>query len=203
MTDIAHATIAELTDAGLVVAISRYQPGSAGRGLPAPRRRRATGWPGACSSDDAQAEEIVQEVFLRLWDQPEKFDPGRGSLRSLPAGPVPRPIGRPPPLRRRRAAAARSATCGAPPRPATTSSTRCGTSPWPTRMEAALGALPDGERRAIELAYYGGHSYREVAELLGEPEGTVKSRIRAGLRRLRSELADAGLDRRQSEARLT
>jgi RNA polymerase sigma-70 factor (ECF subfamily) len=53
------------------------------------------------------------------------------------------------------------------------------------QVRDALAALPENERAAVKLAYFGGHSYREVAEMLGEPEGTVKSRIRSGLSRLR------------------
>ena len=55
-----------------------------------------------------------------------------------------------------------------------------------------MGELPDEERRAIELAYFDGRTYREVAQLLDQPEGTVKSRIRNGMRRMRAVLADAG-----------
>ncbi len=57
----------------------------------------------------------------------------------------------------------------------------------------ALGVLQPGERSAIELAYFGGHTYREVAVILGEPEGTIKSRIRSGMRRMHSSLAAKGL----------
>ena len=61
------------------------------------------------------------------------------------------------------------------------------------QVATAMGSLPEDERRAIELAYFDGHTYREVARLLGQPEGTVKSRIRNGMRRMRTVLADAGV----------
>jgi RNA polymerase sigma-70 factor (ECF subfamily) len=57
-----------------------------------------------------------------------------------------------------------------------------------------MDALSEGERQAIELAYFGGHTYRDVARILQQPEGTVKSRIRSGLVRLRRELNDRGID---------
>ena len=53
--------------------------------------------------------------------------------------------------------------------------------------------LSGDERQAIEMAYFDGRTYREVARLLEQPEGTVKSRIRTGMRRMRAALADAGV----------
>lgn len=61
------------------------------------------------------------------------------------------------------------------------------------RVKVTLQSLPEGEREAILLAYFGGHTYREVADLLGVPEGTVKSRIRSGLKKMRGELAGIGI----------
>lgn len=183
--------LSQLSDAGLVVAISRYRQ----EALAEAYRRHAGAVFGLARrllSGGPQAEEIVQEVFLRLWDTPEKFDPGRGSLRSfLLAQCHGRSVDllRSEQSRRRREErdVRRTAEAGYD----------VEREVWDLsiaeRMGEALGTLPDGERQAIELAYYGGRSYREVATLLGEPEGTIKSRIRSGLRRLREYLAEAGL----------
>ncbi|MBA2280780.1 MAG: sigma-70 family RNA polymerase sigma factor [Acidimicrobiia bacterium] len=183
--------IPELTDAGLVVSISRYHQ----EALAEAYRRHAGAVYGLARRllmKDALAEEVVQEVFLRLWDQPEKFDPGRGSLRSyLLAQCHGRSVDllRSETSRRRREDNDLRRTAAA--------DYDVEHEVWDLtvadRMKDALQTLPVAERKAIELAYYGGHTYREVAEMLSEPEGTVKSRIRSGLRRLRTTLADAGL----------
>ncbi len=190
--DMARPTpIPELTDAGLVVSISRYHQ----EALAEAYRRHAGAVYGLARRllmKDALAEEVVQEVFLRLWDQPEKFDPGRGSLRSyLLAQCHGRSVDllRSETSRRRREDNDLRRTAAA--------DYDVEHEVWDLtvadRMKDALQTLPVAERKAIELAYYGGHTYREVAEMLSEPEGTVKSRIRSGLRRLRTTLADAGL----------
>ena len=54
-----------------------------------------------------------------------------------------------------------------------------------------MSALPDEERSAIDLAYFSGHTYREVAAILHQPEGTIKARIRRGLQRMRQTLSEA------------
>jgi RNA polymerase sigma-70 factor (ECF subfamily) len=137
--------------------------------------------------DPTLAEEVVQEVFLRLWSAPDRFDPDRGSLRSFlvtnchgrAVDVVRAEVSR----RNREEREHRRAT------PAVVDTEDEVISITVTdEVRAALGTLPDGEREAVALAYVHGHSYREVAALLGQPEGTVKSRIRSGLRRLQSEL---------------
>ena len=61
------------------------------------------------------------------------------------------------------------------------------------KVRSAVAELAVGEREAILLAYYGGFTYRDVAKLVGAPEGTVKTRIRSGLHKLAAKLEASGL----------
>jgi RNA polymerase sigma-70 factor (ECF subfamily) len=179
------------SDAVLVVAISRYRQ----EALAEAYRRHAGAVFGLSRRllvDSSLAEEVVQEVFLRLWNSPEKYDPERGSLRSyLLAQCHGRSVDvlRSETSRRAREERnlRRTAEAGYDLEHEVVDLSVA------ERVQAALATLPEGEREAIALAYFGGHTYREVAELLHEPEGTVKSRIRSGLKRLRSDLVGAGV----------
>ena len=183
--------LTQCSDAVLVVAISRYRQDALAEAY-----RRHAGAVFALArrllADAALAEEIVQEVFLRIWNSPERFDPERGTLRSyLLAQCHGRSVDllRSETSRRRREErdARRTAEKGYDLEHEVVDLSVA------ERVKDALALLPDVEREAIALAYFGGHTYREVAEMLDQPEGTVKSRIRAGLKRLRSELVDAGI----------
>ena len=63
------------------------------------------------------------------------------------------------------------------------------------RVQQALGLLPDPQREALELAYYGGFTQSELAERLGQPLGTIKSRMFSGLSRMRELLGEPGTDK--------
>jgi RNA polymerase sigma-70 factor (ECF subfamily) len=183
---------ARTDDVGLVIAIARYNADAFAEAF----RRHG----GAVFSlaqrmlwERALAEELVQDVFLRLWEQPDRYDQSRGSLRSfLLMDAHARCVDRIRSDTRRREREERSARAGV-------------VADYDLDLEAydldiaeqvreVMATLSDGERQAIELAYFGGHTYREVARILDQPEGTIKSRIRTGLTRLRTQLVDRGID---------
>lgn len=180
-----------MSDAALVLAIARYHQ----EALAEAYRRHAGAVFGLARrllGDQALAEEIVQEVFLRLWNDPDRFDPLRGSLRSyLLAHTHGRAVDALRSEGSRRAREERDA------RRTAEGGYDVEHEVWDLatadQVRRSMRRLPDGERVAIEMAYFGGYTYREVAGRLGEPEGTIKSRIRSGLKRLRSELAIAGI----------
>jgi RNA polymerase sigma-70 factor (ECF subfamily) len=183
--------LADVSDTSLVVALARYQQQALGEVY----RRHAGSVFGLAKrllGDQAKAEEVVQDVFLRLWNQPDRFDPARGSLRSfLLAQTHSRAVDvlRADTSRRRREErdAAQAAGGGYDLDRAVWDLTLA------EQVRSALEKLHPTERAALELAYFGGRTYREVAAQLGEAEGTVKSRIRSGLKRLRVEMVAAGV----------
>jgi RNA polymerase sigma-70 factor (ECF subfamily) len=183
---------ARTDDVGLVIAIARYNADAFAEAY----RRHAGAVFGLAQRllwERALAEEMVQEIFLRLWEHPDRFDQTRGSLRSfLLMDAHARCVDKIRSDSRRKEREERSARAEM-------------VSDYDLDLEAfdldiaeqvreALSTLSEVERRAIELAYFGGHTYREVARILDEPEGTIKSRIRTGLMRLRAQLVDRGID---------
>lgn len=143
--------------------------------------------------DEGLAQDVTQEIFLRLWNEPQRFDPERGSLRSfLLREAHSRSIEKVRSEEARRQRESRSEFRDRPVLRDTEDDVI--TSLTSNEVRNALSQLPDAERSAIVLAYYGGHSYREVASVLGAPEGTIKSRIRSGLSKLSSLLDNEGLE---------
>ncbi|HXY92063.1 MAG TPA: sigma-70 family RNA polymerase sigma factor [Acidimicrobiia bacterium] len=188
----AVSSYTDADDVGLVIAVARYLPDA----LAEAYRRHAGAVFGLAQRmlwDRTVAEEMVQEVFLRLWEHPERFDRARGSLRSfLLMDTHARCVDRLRADARRREREEKSA------RAALVAEYDVDLEAWDLnvaeQVREAMSTLSDGEREAIDLAYFGGHTYREVARLLQQPEGTVKSRIRTGLTRLRQQLIERGID---------
>ncbi len=142
-------------------------------------------------SDDALAEDVLQEVFLSVWRDPSAFDRARGSVASWLLAVVHHKavdaVRREESQRRRQSRAEDEAVLDAP-----IAARDVEDDAWSRvvadQVRTALGVLPEPQREALTLAYYGGYTQREVAALTGTPLGTVKTRMLAGMRRLRTEL---------------
>jgi RNA polymerase sigma-70 factor, ECF subfamily len=129
--------------------------------------------------DASEAEEVVQEVFLQAWRQAGRFDPRRGTL---PAWLV--TLARSRSLDRVRRRAVRRETNEDPP-PASSNPGLEGS----LSLRTALTTLNPDQRQALELAFYDGLTHAEIARRLGQPLGTVKTRIRTAMIRLRDALS--------------
>ncbi|MGH2924339.1 MAG: RNA polymerase sigma factor [Solirubrobacterales bacterium] len=142
--------------------------------------------------DRGVAEDVTQEAFLSIWRSKARFDPARGSVRSWALGivrnrgidalrrsarPVPKldyddevALETEPSGERTEAEAIRRETAG--------------------RLRQALGLLPREQSQVIELAYFGGFSHSEIADMVDAPLGTIKGRMRLGLEKIRATLAE-------------
>jgi RNA polymerase sigma factor (sigma-70 family) len=136
--------------------------------------------------DRHAAEDITQEVFVSLWEHPERIESGRGTLRGFLGTLTHRravdAIRRQEAQRRREARVARQQDDVPDVAEAVLRSDTSG------KVRAALDVLPDAQRRALELAYFHGYTYRQVADVLNIPEGTAKSRLRLALARIAEAL---------------
>jgi RNA polymerase sigma-70 factor (ECF subfamily) len=142
--------------------------------------------------DEALAEDAVQEAFLALWRTAGRFVPERGKASTWILTLVHRravDI-----VRREEHRRADSLEYA----PEQQSQGAVDEEAWlrlqRERVQAALRNLPDQQREAIELAYYGGFTQSELAERLGQPLGTIKSRMFGGLARLRELLGEPGME---------
>ncbi|HEY2832739.1 MAG TPA: sigma-70 family RNA polymerase sigma factor [Sporichthyaceae bacterium] len=135
--------------------------------------------------DPAQSEEVTQEVLINVWRSAARFDPAKGSAMAwIMTMAHRRAVDR---VRSEQSAADRARRVGS--RQTNTAFDEVAET-VEIRLEReavrrCLGSLTDLQRNSIELAFYSGNSYREVAELLDVPLGTVKTRMRDGLIRLR------------------
>jgi RNA polymerase sigma-70 factor (ECF subfamily) len=144
--------------------------------------------------DAAQAQDVTQDVFLRLWRHPERFDPARGEI-----GPYLRLMARSRAidLLREGQAAGRAGDRlrviagreDGRPDEAPVEATLRGADR--EEVTAAVGELPEAQREAVLLAYWGGLTADEIARRSAVPLGTAKSRLRLALGKLRTDLAPA------------
>ena len=136
----------------------------------------------------AQAQEVTQEVFVELWRTASRFDPARGTARTwIMTCAHRRAVDR---VRSAERAARRDDLAGRRDqgRPYDQVAEQVEATLEREQVRRSLDALTDLQREAVVLAYYGGYIHREISELLGVPSGTVKTRLRDGLLRLRDHL---------------
>lgn len=137
--------------------------------------------------DPAMSEEVTQEVFLELWRLAPRFDAGKGSPRTWAATVAHRrAVDRVRAEDARRRREERELEVDDESRDVVVEAVTAGFDRQ--RVRDALATLTHTQREAVTLAYYGGHTYRAVAVLLDVPEGTIKTRVRDGLIRLRDHL---------------
>ena len=137
----------------------------------------------------AMAEDVVQEVFCGLWSHPQRYDPARGSLRSyLGMAAHRRALDAVRADARRLGREQRADALEGPQEPEDPSS--AGGAAWDQSIRRAVDALPEDQRRVVELAFCEGLTHTEVAGALRIPEGTVKSRLRLARSKLVRSLAD-------------
>lgn len=138
--------------------------------------------------DPSQSEEVTQEVLVEVWRQASRYSPDRGSVRGWVLTVAHRrAVDR---VRSAQASTAREEKVG---RSAAVREFDEVVEAVEHRMETeqvrrALDVLTELQREAVQLAYYGGYTHREVSEFLGVPLGTIKTRLRDGLIRLRDEM---------------
>ncbi len=134
--------------------------------------------------DAAAAEDVLQDIFLQLWRKPDAFDSSRGSLVAwLAVIARHRAIDR---LRQRRPETDIEEVVIASSTDLRDETER---SLVIEKVRAALGEMNEDQRKALEMAYFQGLTHAEIAEKTGEPLGTIKTRIRSGLRVLRARFA--------------
>jgi len=139
------------------------------------------------------AEEVVQEAFLSIWRSGARFDPAKGSVRAWTLGIV----------RNRGIDALRRDSSSKAPKLSWDDDAILEASPAPERTEeealrrseaaevrGALRELPEEQAKVIQLAFFGGFSHSEIADMVGEPLGTVKGRMRLGMEKIRARLAE-------------
>ena len=144
-------------------------------------------------TEETLAQDVVQEVFLSLWRNASRFDAGRGTvatyLLSMTHHRAVDVVRREENLRRWRTSD-EGLELEADPKVRVEDEVEA--SERRAEVRAALKELPDAQREALLLAYFGGSTQREVAALVGVPLGTVKTRMAAGMRKMKEALRDAG-----------